>query len=107
MLTRQPWLEGRAVAGSSFWTRPRPIKNPSTRQSRAVRRLPASARIALTGTPVENRLTDLWALFDFLNPGLLGSRAVFAGFVKGAAGARRASVRAVAPARRGPTSCGV
>ena len=49
------------------------IKNPASRQSRAVRRLKAQSRIALTGTPVENRLGDLWALFDFLNPGLLGS----------------------------------
>ena len=81
MLTRQPWLEDvpwRLV----ILDEAQAIKNPSTRQSRAVRRLPASARIALTGTPVENRLTDLWALFDFLNPGLLGSRAVFARFVK-------------------------
>jgi non-specific serine/threonine protein kinase len=48
------------------------VKNPSTAQSRAVRKLKANARLALTGTPIENRLTDLWSLFDFLNPGLLG-----------------------------------
>ena len=48
------------------------IRNPATRQSRTARKLAADARIALTGTPVENRLGDLWALFDFLNPGLLG-----------------------------------
>jgi non-specific serine/threonine protein kinase len=47
-----------------------------------VKQLPAQARIALTGTPVENRLGDLWSLFDFLNPGLLGSAAVFKSFVK-------------------------
>ena len=58
------------------------IKNPSTRQSRAVKTLTAKSRIALTGTPVENRLSDLWSLFDFLNPGLLGSAALFKGFVK-------------------------
>jgi non-specific serine/threonine protein kinase len=58
------------------------IKNPSTRQTRAVKKLPAQARIALTGTPIENRLGDLWSLFDFLNPGLLGSSKVFQGFVK-------------------------
>ncbi|MDZ7759836.1 MAG: DEAD/DEAH box helicase [Desulfovermiculus sp.] len=58
------------------------IKNPSTRQTKAVKKLPAQARIALTGTPIENRLGDLWSLFDFLNPGLLGSAKVFQRFVK-------------------------
>jgi hypothetical protein len=58
------------------------IKNPSARQTRAVKRLAADARIALTGTPVENRLSDLWSLFDFLCPGLLGSAARFKRFVK-------------------------
>lgn len=57
------------------------IKNPGTRQTRAVKKLSAKARIALTGTPVENRLGDLWSIFDFLNPGLLGSAAVFKTFV--------------------------
>ena len=58
------------------------IKNHSTRQSRAVRKLNATARFALTGTPIENRLGDLWALFDFLNPGLLGSTSQFSAFTK-------------------------
>ena len=58
------------------------IKNPAARQSKAVKRLEAESRIALTGTPVENRLSDLWSLFDFLNPGLLGSATRFKGFVK-------------------------
>jgi len=58
------------------------IKNPSARQSKAVKTLKAKSRIALTGTPVENRLSDLWSLFDFLNPGLLGSARRFKGFVK-------------------------
>ncbi|MDY0062825.1 MAG: DEAD/DEAH box helicase [Myxococcota bacterium] len=53
------------------------IKNPQTRQTRAVKELTATARVALTGTPVENRLDDLWSLFDFLNPGLLGSAREF------------------------------
>jgi superfamily II DNA or RNA helicase len=48
------------------------IKNAATRQARAVRALPARARIALTGTPVENRLSDLWSIMDFVRPGLLG-----------------------------------
>jgi non-specific serine/threonine protein kinase len=58
------------------------IKNSGTRQSRAVKELTASARIALTGTPVENRLSDLWSLFDFLNPGLLGGVKAFSELVK-------------------------
>ncbi len=53
------------------------IKNPSARQARAVKRLRSLARVALTGTPIENRLSDLWSLFDFLNPGLLGSARAF------------------------------
>ncbi|MBO4311450.1 MAG: DEAD/DEAH box helicase [Desulfovibrionaceae bacterium] len=58
------------------------IKNAATRQSKSVRALQAGARIALTGTPIENGLSDLWALFDFLNPGLLGSAKAFAAHVK-------------------------
>jgi non-specific serine/threonine protein kinase len=58
------------------------IKNPTTHQSRAVKRLKSKARIALTGTPVENRLGDLWSIFDFINPGLLGSAKEFTVFAK-------------------------
>lgn len=57
------------------------IKNYASGQSKAVRRLSSSARIALTGTPVENNLGDLWSLFDFLNPGLLGTAGQFKTFV--------------------------
>ena len=53
------------------------IKNHATRQAQAVRSLPAATRIALTGTPVENRLGELWSIMDFTNPGLLGSAAKF------------------------------
>ncbi|MGD8387284.1 MAG: DEAD/DEAH box helicase [Desulfobacteraceae bacterium] len=53
------------------------IKNPETKQSRAARSLDACFRVALTGTPVENHVGDLWALMDFLNPGLLGNRKHF------------------------------
>jgi SNF2 family DNA or RNA helicase len=53
------------------------IKNHATRQARAVRALPAAARIALTGTPVENRLSDLWSIMEFTNPGLLGTAEKF------------------------------
>ena len=48
------------------------IKNPSTKQARAVRRLQGARRAALTGTPVENRLSELWSIMSFLNPGYLG-----------------------------------
>jgi non-specific serine/threonine protein kinase len=54
------------------------IKNAGSQQARAVKQLGAAGRIALTGTPVENRLSDLWSLFDFLNPGLLGDARAFA-----------------------------
>lgn len=53
------------------------IKNPTSKQSQAVREIPAGFRIALTGTPVENRLTELWSILDFLNPGFLGNRNFF------------------------------
>lgn len=58
------------------------IKNPGTKQTRQVKKLQAQSRIALTGTPVENRLSDLWSIFDFTHPGLLGSDKVFAKFSK-------------------------
>jgi non-specific serine/threonine protein kinase len=58
------------------------IKNPGTKQTRAVKKLHAANRIILTGTPVENRLADLWSLFDFLNPGLLGNLTEFKAFAK-------------------------
>ena len=48
------------------------IKNPGAKQTRQVKKLNAQSRIALTGTPVENRLSDLWSIFDFTHPGLLG-----------------------------------
>jgi SNF2 family DNA or RNA helicase len=53
------------------------IKNPETKQARAARALPADYRIALTGTPVENNVGDLWSIMEFLNPGILGSQAEF------------------------------
>ena len=62
------------------------IKNPSVRQTRAVKELGSRCRIALSGTPIENRLGDLWSLFDFLCPGLLGGAKEFAAFVKNRAG---------------------
>src|SRR2546430_1458597 len=66
-----------AALGQVSWARvvcdeAQNIKNHATKQARAVRTLPAAARIALTGTPVENRLSELWSIMDFTNPGLLG-----------------------------------
>ncbi|WP_455285829.1 DEAD/DEAH box helicase [Cupriavidus necator] len=58
------------------------IKNPGAKQTKQVKQLQAQARIALTGTPVENRLSDLWSIFDFTHPGLLGSAKNFADFSK-------------------------
>jgi non-specific serine/threonine protein kinase len=58
------------------------IKNPAAKQTKQVKLLQADARVALTGTPVENRLSDLWSIFDFTHPGLLGSQHVFADFAK-------------------------
>ncbi len=53
------------------------IKNPATRQARAARSLGAEYRVALTGTPVENHVGDLWSVMQFLNPGLLGTESEF------------------------------
>ena len=53
------------------------LKNSGTRQAQAVRSIPARGRIALTGTPVENHLTELWSIMEFANPGLLGPRQAF------------------------------
>jgi superfamily II DNA or RNA helicase len=53
------------------------IKNPASDTAQALRRIPARSRVALTGTPVENGLGDLWSILDFTNPGLVGSRNSF------------------------------
>lgn len=81
MLARLPELRNR------FWhlailDEAQAIKNAGTRQARAAKEVRASARFALTGTPVENRAGDLWSIFDFLNPGLLGSARAFAEYVR-------------------------
>jgi superfamily II DNA or RNA helicase len=80
-LTRTRWLE------TTSWRfvvidEAQAIKNPAAKQTKAVKMLKAEMRIALTGTPIENRLGDLWSIFDFINPGLLGSSAQFSAFVK-------------------------
>ena len=81
MLQRQAWLS------ELRWDlivldEAQAIKNPATRQAKAVKALKGRARLALTGTPVENRLGDLWSLFDFISPGLLGTSARFKSFTK-------------------------
>jgi len=53
------------------------IKNPMAAQTKVISSIKADSRFALTGTPIENRLMDLWSLFNFLNPGILGTRAAF------------------------------
>ena len=68
---RIPWMRKRRWR-SVVLDEAQAIKNPAAKQTRAVKAIPAGWRLALTGTPVENRLGDLWSLFDFLNPGLLG-----------------------------------
>ncbi|WP_371930055.1 DEAD/DEAH box helicase [Bradyrhizobium sp. CCGUVB1N3] len=80
-LTRTPWLE------ATPWQfvvldEAQAIKNQAAKQTKSVKRLKAEMRIALTGTPIENRLGDLWSIFDFINPGLLGSSKDFSAFVK-------------------------
>ncbi len=58
------------------------IKNPNTKQTKTIKQFHAKYRVALTGTPIENKLMDLWSLFDFLNSGLLGTIKEFKSFVK-------------------------
>ncbi len=67
------------------------IKNPGTKQTRAVKELKSQVRFVLTGTPIENRLSDLWSLFDFTSPGLLGGSKAFTTYSK-RAGVHFASV---------------
>ena len=80
-LCRLPWLLERAW-DLVILDEAQAIKNPGAKQTRACKQLKARSRVALTGTPVENRLGDLWSIFDFLNPGLLGSAKVFGAFTK-------------------------
>jgi SNF2 family DNA or RNA helicase len=80
-LIRLPWLR------ETHWSlvvldEAQAIKNPAARQTQAVKALKSRVRLALTGTPVENRLGDLWSLFDFICPGLLGSNKTFSRFAR-------------------------
>jgi superfamily II DNA or RNA helicase len=82
MLSRCPWISEHQW----FYVicdEAQAIKNPATKQAKAVKAIKCRHRGVMTGTPVENRLTDLWSLFDFINPGLLGSFSEFKNFAKG------------------------
>jgi non-specific serine/threonine protein kinase len=81
MLLRAAWLRG-VEWDLVVLDEAQAIKNPSARQTRAAKELKARGRVLLTGTPVENRLSDLWSLFDFACPGLLGSAGVFGRYIK-------------------------
>ncbi len=76
------------------------IKNPSSRQAQAVKNLKSQVRLALTGTPVENRLGDLWSLFDFVSPGLMGSSKEFSSFAKKAGKERADQTRFITAIRK-------
>jgi len=80
-LLRVPWI-AEAAWRLVVLDEAQAIKNPDAKQTRTVKALKAHARFALTGTPIENRLGDLWSIFDFVNPGLLGSSKEFTNFVK-------------------------
>ena len=96
---RFPWLAGTSF-GLVVLDEAQAIKNPAARQTRAVKALGSRVRVALTGTPVENRAGDLWSIFDFVNPGLLGSAKEFGAFLKRAsrAGPETARGEAALPA---------
>ena len=82
------------------------IKNPTARQTRAAKALKARGRIALTGTPVENHLGDLWSIFDFINPGLLGTARQFTRYTKDLAERTHEPLRPHCVTWvRGPTFC--
>ncbi|MBV8751959.1 MAG: DEAD/DEAH box helicase [Hyphomicrobiales bacterium] len=80
-LSRAAWL-GQIPWRLAVIDEAQAIKNPGAKQTRTVKQIKADARIALTGTPIENRLGDLWSIFDFINPGLLGSAREFTSFTK-------------------------
>ena len=91
-LPRQPALAERRW-GLVVVDEAQAIKNPAAAQTRAVKKLSARTRLALTGTPVENRLTDLWSVLDFATPGLLGGAKEFSAFTKKLAGGSYAPLR--------------
>ena len=101
---RLPWVTATSW-GLAALDEAQAVKNPGARQTRAVKALSSRLRLALTGTPVENRAGDLWSIFDFVNPGLLGSAKQFGAFLNRAgtrsAGTRSAAAKSAAPAGDG------
>lgn len=81
LVRRQEWLT-KTKWSLAVLDEAQAIKNASSAQTKSVKKLAAAGRIVLTGTPVENHLGDLWSLFDFCCPGLLGSATQFKQFVK-------------------------
>ena len=81
MLLRQEWLIEQSWH-LVILDEAQAIKNPGSTQTKLAKKLKGKARIALTGTPIENRLGDLWSLFDFICPGLLGTTTRFKEFIK-------------------------
>jgi len=81
MLLKYEWLQ-KITWDTLILDEAQAIKNPGTKQTKAVKQLNAAYRVAMTGTPIENRLSDLWSLFDFLNKGLLGNAKEFTDFIK-------------------------
>lgn len=81
MLLKYDWIREQ-VWDTIILDEAQAIKNPGTKQTKAVKQLKSAYKIAMTGTPIENRLSDLWSLLDFLNKGLLGSAKEFTNFTK-------------------------
>jgi non-specific serine/threonine protein kinase len=81
MLYRYDWITD--ISWDSFiLDEAQAIKNPATKQTQAAKKINADFKITMTGTPLENRLSDLWSLFDFLNKGLLGTASEFTDFTR-------------------------
>jgi non-specific serine/threonine protein kinase len=80
LVRRQAWL-AKTKWSLAVLDEAQAIKSAGSAQTKSVKKLAATGRIVLTGTPVENHLGDLWSLFDFCSPGLLGSATQFKQFV--------------------------
>lgn len=80
MLLRYDWLK-ETTWDSLVLDEAQAIKNPAAKQTKAVKQIKAAYKVAMTGTPIENRLSELWSLFDFLNTGLLGTVKEFKVFI--------------------------
>ncbi len=106
---RLPWVTATSW-GLAALDEAQAVKNPGARQTRAVKALSSRLRLALTGTPVENRAGDLWSIFDFVNPGLLGSAKQFGAFLNRAgaksAAAKSAGAKSAAAKSAGAKSAG-